>query len=75
MGWLAEMVRWRHVAPTAPDTLDTYPYLATVITNASRTFYSSLSLSCDSLFSLSTWQSVRTVSPVSFPIVCTPYSF
>jgi len=72
VGWLAEMVRWRHVAPTAPDTLDTYPYLATVITNASRTFNSSLSL-C--LFSLSTWQSVRTVSPVSFPIVCTPYSF
>jgi len=29
VGWLESMVRWRHMAPTAPDTLDTYPYLAT----------------------------------------------
>jgi DNA polymerase delta subunit 2 len=25
--WLEEMVQWRHMAPTAPDTLDTYPML------------------------------------------------
>lgn len=25
--WLSEMIAWRHMAPTAPDTLDTYPML------------------------------------------------
>ena len=28
LGWLEAMLRWRHLAPTAPDTLDTYPALA-----------------------------------------------
>jgi DNA polymerase delta subunit 2 len=27
VAWLAEMLAWRHLAPTAPDTLDVYPYL------------------------------------------------
>lgn len=26
--WLQDMLTWRHLAPTAPDTLDTYPALS-----------------------------------------------
>jgi DNA polymerase II small subunit/DNA polymerase delta subunit B len=29
VGWLGDMLAWRHCAPTAPDTLDTYPYFDT----------------------------------------------
>jgi len=42
VGWLAEMLRWRHMAPTAPDTLDTYPCLASdpfVLDHSPRVFF------------------------------------
>jgi len=29
VGWLSDMLQWRHCAPTAPDTLDTYPFFDT----------------------------------------------